>query len=116
MDISGLSNVYTEYLNQQTDNVSSKKMQDTVSKDYSKATDEELLDVCKQFEAYFMEQVFKQMEKTIIKDESSSGQTTALVDYFKDSALQELTNTAADKQGLGIAQMLYEQMKRNYDL
>ena len=116
MDISGLSNIYTEYLNQQTDNVSSKKMQDTVSKDYSKATDEELLDVCKQFEAYFMEQVFKQMEKTIIKDESSSGQTTALVDYFKDSALQELTNTAADTQGLGIAQMLYEQMKRNYDL
>ena len=57
MDISGLSNVYTEYLNQQTDNVSSKKMQDTVSKDYSKATDDELLDVCKQFEAYFMEQV-----------------------------------------------------------
>ena len=116
MDISGLSNIYTEYLNQQTDNVSSKKMQDTVSKDYSKATDEELLDVCKQFEAYFMEQVFKQMEKTIIKDESSSGQTTALVDYFKDSALQELTKTSTETQGLGIAQMLYEQMKRNYDL
>ena len=116
MDISGLSNVYTEYLNQQTDNVSSKKMQDTVSKDYSKATDEELLDVCKQFEAYFMEQVFKQMEKTIIKDESSSGQTTALVDYFKDSALQELTKTSTETQGLGNAQMLYEQMKRNYEL
>lgn len=116
MDISGLSNVYTEYLNQQTDNISSKKMQDTMSKDYSKATDEELLDVCKQFEAYFMEQVFKQMEKTIIKDESSSGQTTALVDYFKDSALQELTKTSTETQGLGIAQMLYEQMKRNYEL
>ena len=41
MDISGLSNIYTEYLNQQTDNVSNKKMQDTVSKDYSKATDDE---------------------------------------------------------------------------
>ena len=116
MDISGLSNVYTEYLNQQTDNVSSKKMQDTVSKDYSKATDDELLDVCKQFEAYFMEQVFKQMEKTIIKDESSTSNTGALVDYFKDSALQELTKTSTETQGLGIAQMLYEQMKRNYSL
>lgn len=116
MDISGLSNIYTEYLNQQTDNVSAKKMQDTVSKDYSQASDEELLDVCKQFEAYFMEQVFKQMEKTIIKDESSSGTSTALVDYFKDSALQELTKTSTETQGLGIAQMLYEQMKRNYGL
>ena len=116
MDISGLSNVYTEYLNQQTDNVSTKKMQDAASKDYSKASDEELLDVCKQFEAYFMEQVFKQMEKTVIKDESSSGSSTALVDYFNDSALQELTKTSTETQGLGIAQALYEQMKRNYGL
>ena len=107
MDISGLSNIYTEYLNQQTDNVSSKKMQNTVSKDYSNATEDELLDVCKQFEAYFMEQVFKQMEKTIIKDESSSANTSALVDYFKDSALQELTKTSTETQGIGIAQMLY---------
>ena len=116
MDISALSSTYTDYLSQQTENVSSKKMQDTVSKDYSKATDAELLDVCKQFEAYFMEQVFKQMEKTIIKDESSSGTNTALVDYFKDSTLQELTKTSTETQGLGIAQMLYEQMKRNYGL
>ena len=56
------------------------------------------------------------MEKTIIKDESSSGTTSTLVDYFKDSALQELTKTSTETQGLGIAQMLYEQMKRNYDL
>ena len=116
MDISGLGNIYTDYMNQQTDNVSSKKMQDTVSKDYSQATEEELLDVCKQFEAYFMEQVFKQMEKTIIKDKSSIGNSTAMVDYFKDSALQELTKTSTETQGLGIAQALYEQMKRNYGL
>ena len=116
MDVSGLSNIYTDYMNQQADNVSSKKMQDTVSKDYSQATDAELLDVCKQFEAYFMEQVFKQMEKTIIKDESSGGNSTALVDYFKDSTLQELTKTSTETQGLGIAQALYEQMKRNYGL
>ena len=116
MDISGLSNIYTDYMNQQAENVSSKKMQNTVSKDYSQATEEELLDVCKQFEAYFMEQVFKQMEKTIIKDEASAGTSTALVDYFKDSALQELTKTSTETQGLGIAQALYEQMKRNYGL
>lgn len=116
MDISGLSNIYTDYLGQQAEAAKTSKMTQTASKDYSKVTDDELMDVCKQFEAYFMEQVFKQMEKTIIKDEESSQSTTALVDYFKDSALQDLTNTAADTQGLGIAQMLYEQMKRNYGL
>ncbi len=116
MDISGLSNIYTEYLNQQTDNISTQKLQNTVSKDYSEATDDELLDVCKQFEAYFMEQVFKQMEKTVIKDESSSESNSTLVDYFKDTALQELTKQSTETQGLGIAQALYEQMKRNYGL
>lgn len=116
MDISGLSNIYTDYLNQQTDNISSQKLQNTVSKDYSEATDDELMDVCKQFEAYFMEQVFKQMEKTVMKDEDSSGSNSTLVDYFKDTALQELTQQSTETQGLGIAQALYEQMKRNYGL
>ena len=116
MDLSGLSGVYGDYLGQQIDSAKNSKIKQTVSKDYSKATDDELMDVCKQFEAYFMEQIFKGMEKTIIKAEEDSKSTTALVDYFKDSALQELTNTAADTQGLGIAQMLYDQMKRNYGL
>ena len=39
-----------------------------------------------------------------------------LVDFFKDNALQELASTSTEKQGLGLAQMLYEQMKRNYNL
>ena len=116
MELSGLSNVYSEYLNQQVDQAKTTKMTEVASKDYKNSTDKELMDVCKQFEAYFMEQVFKQMEKTIIKDESSTGSSTALVDYFKDSALQELTKTSTETQGLGIAQALYEQMKRNYGL
>ena len=116
MDISGLSNVYDDYLSQQIDSAKASKITQTVSKDYSKATGDQLMDVCKQFEAYFLEQVFKQMEKTIIKDGEGARSTTALVDYFKDSALQDLTRTASDTQGLGIAQMLYEQMKRNYGL
>ena len=116
MDISGLSNVYTEYLNQQTDNVSAKKMQDTISKDYSQASDKELLDVCKQFEAYFMEQMFKGMMKTIPKSEESESSNSALVDYFTDSTIQELSKQSTEQNSLGLAQMMYEQMKRNYDL
>lgn len=108
--------MYTDYLTQQIDEAQTSKMQETVSKDYSRATDDELLNVCKQFEAYFLEQIFKQMEKTIIKDEESSASTSALVDYFKDSAIADLAATSTETQGLGIAQMLYEQMKRNYNL
>lgn len=116
MDISGLTSGYSDYLTQQIEEAQTAKIQNTVSKDYTQATDDELMDVCKQFEAYFLEQVFKQMEKTIIRDEESSGSSTALVDYFKDSAIAELATQSTETQGLGIAQMLYEQMKRNYGL
>ena len=115
MELSGLTNIYGDYLTQQVDEAKTAKMKNTVSKDYSQATDDELLDVCKQFEAYFLEQIFKQVEKTIIKDEENSS-TSTLVDYFKDSAIADLATQSTQTQGLGIAEMLYEQMKRNYNL
>ena len=37
-----------------------------------------------------------------------------MVDYFKDTAVQELTAQATEQNGFGIAQTLYEQMKRQY--
>ena len=115
MDISSIS-AYTDHL--QTQNTSADKQSETPDKtDYSKAQDEELLDACKQFESYLLEQVFKEMEKTVdcFKEEDSDPNST-LVDYFKDNTLQELASDSTEKQGLGIAQMLYEQMKRNYNL
>lgn len=64
MDIGGISSLYTDYVqNQNTEETKLKEKLD--STDYSQATDDELLDACKQFEAYFLEQVFKEMEKTV---------------------------------------------------
>ena len=85
--------------------------------DYTKSSDDELLAVCKEFEAYFVEQMFKEMQKTVdvFKDEDSDPNGN-LVDFFKDNAIQELAGLQTEREGLGLAQMLYEQMKRNYDL
>lgn len=116
MDLSGLTSQYTEYLNQQVNQAQNKKIKEAVSKDYSGASEDELMEVCQEFEAYFVEQIFKQMEKTIPKAEEGDSSTSTLVDYFKDATLQELTKQSTKTQGLGIAQMLYEQMKRNYDI
>ena len=76
-----------------------------------------MLAVCKEFEAYFVEQMFKEMQKTVdvFKDEDSDPNGN-LVDFFKDNAIQELAGLQTEREGLGLAQMLYEQMKRNYDL
>ena len=76
------------------------------------ATDEELMDACKEFEAYFMEQVMKEMIKTTKLDGEDESSNT-MVDYFKDTAIADLAKESTDQNSLGLAQMLYEQMKRN---
>ena len=77
------------------------------------AESEELLEVCKEFEAYFVEQMFKAMEKMVPEDEESS---TNEVDMFSDYMYQDMAKSATTQQDFGIAQKLYEQMKRNYGL
>ncbi|MBO6015685.1 MAG: rod-binding protein [Lachnospiraceae bacterium] len=85
------------------------------SKDLKGSTDEELMDVCKQFEAYFLEQVFKEMKKTVPQNEEMSSSSQSLQDYFGDELLKEFSLQSTKTQSLGLAQMLYEQMKRNVE-
>ena len=85
--------------------------------DYSTATDEELMDACKSFEAYFIEQAMKGMEKMIPESDDEDSSSTSYVEMFKDNLYQEYAESATERgDGIGIAKMLYEQMKRNYDL
>ncbi len=116
IDVSGLTSGYTDYMNVQSDNYKTEALKNTVSGDYSQASDEKLMDACKQFESYFLEQVLKEMEKTIPKNEDSSESSSNMVDYFKDTTMQELAKESTDSNSLGLAQTLYEQMKRNYSV
>lgn len=116
IDISGLTNGYSDYLSSTVQDAAAQKLKSVASADYSKATDDELMKVCKQFESYFLEQVFKEMNKTIPQSEYTSQSTSNLVDYFKDNTIQELASQSTEQNSLGLAQMLYEQMKRNYDM
>ena len=80
----------------------------------SKATDEELMEACKTFESYFIEQAIKGMEKTIPDNDDSSA---SYLNMFKDTLYQEYADIASERgDGIGIAKMLYEQMKRNYNI
>lgn len=116
MDFSNIAGMYSDaYAN--AANQSASKLKDKLSgADYSKATDDELLDACKQFEAYFVEQMYKGMLKTIPESENTSNYTNTLMDYYKDQMIQSIAEETTKQSGLGLAQMLYEQMKRNYGL
>lgn len=71
--------------------------------------DKELMDVCKSFETYFVEQVFKEMRKTVPESEEKN----EYMDYFGDMLYEEYSKEITKNDGMGIAQMLYESMKRN---
>lgn len=110
--MSEISSIYSsQYLNQSN---SANKVESSIKKDYSNSTDDELMGVCKQFESYFVEQMFKAMKKMVPEEKSTSGVST--LDYFKDNLTQEYASMATEKGELGIAQTLYNQMKINYNL
>ncbi len=92
------------------------KLESTLGSDLSKATKDELMDVCKDFEAYFTEQMFKAMQKMVPESENVSSSTKQLQEYYKEQMVQSFADQSAQGEGLGIAQTLYEQMKRNYGL
>ena len=86
--------------------------------DLSNSTDEELMSVCKQFEAYFLEQVFKEMKNTVPKSDTSSDSGMSMMkDYYEEEMIKEYASEASQQgDGVGLAQTLYEQMKRNYNV
>ncbi|MCR5626917.1 MAG: rod-binding protein [Lachnospiraceae bacterium] len=114
MDIS--SNLYTQLNNQSAvSDALSSKVKDAAGKNYDKASDAELMDACKQFESYFIEQVYKKMWDTVPESEYSSQATSTLVDYYKGEMIKTMADETSDQSGLGIANMLYQQMKRNVE-
>lgn len=115
MDITGISSMYND-IYASASNQSASKLEGELGKDYSVATEDELMDACKQFEAYFLEQMFKEMMKTIPESGSLSGSTGSMVDYYKDQMIQNIAADSTEQNSLGLAQTLYEQMKRNYGL
>lgn len=129
--ISGLNSIYNNgtYTNTTTD-----ALQSTLNtKDLSSASDDELMEVCKDFEEYFVEQMVKSMIKMAdvdgeddngygsifgLSSESDSGMST-MSNFYGDkmvTMLSEALCSSENGKGLGIAQNLYNQMKRNYSI
>ncbi|MCR5526090.1 MAG: rod-binding protein [Lachnospiraceae bacterium] len=79
-------------------------------------SDEELLEACKSFEQYFLEQIFKEAQKTIMKDDSDmSASSKTLQSFYTDGLAEHIASASVEQGGIGLAQMMYEQMKRTED-
>ena len=119
MDLTGLG-MYTDYMTD-TNRVNTENLQKKLENTSQAETTENdaLLDACKQFEAYLWEQIYKEMEKTtkvFSDDEDEDAYASNMVDCFKDTVIQQISSQTAAEQSNSLAQMLYEQAKRNYNL
>ncbi len=74
------------------------------------SSDEELMEACKEFEAYLLEQVIKQVKESML---DSDEEENDYLEMFGDTMVEEIASTISDSEDLGIAQSLYESMKNN---
>lgn len=129
--ISGLNSVYTN--GTYTDTTTSSIQNTLNTKDLSTSSDDELMEVCKDFEEYFVEQMVKSMLKMAkvdgddddsyasifgLSSDSDSGMST-MSSFYGDKMVTMISEAMCDSEngkGLGIAQNLYNQMKRNYNI
>lgn len=82
------------------------KLEGSLNKIKSGTSDEELMNACKSFEQYFVEQVMKEFTSSL--DEINDGEYTK---YFGDTMIESYAEKVTDTGDLGIAKMLYESMK-----
>ena len=84
----------------------------------AKSSEEELKGVLKDFESYFLEQVFKEMKDSLTwSDKDDEDHAMAQYkDMFMDQAIEMLADDLVDDLGESLTQQLYEQMRRNYNI
>ena len=120
MDVSGI----TSMLNQTgatnaTNSANSAKadsLKNSVNGLSSNSTDEELMEVLKDFESYFMEQMIKQMKETFTDEDEESSMASQYTDTFMDYAIEDIADILLEEVGGNMTQQLFEQMKRNYNI
>jgi flagellar protein FlgJ len=103
-----IGSTYLDYNNAlaDTSKVNADKLSANINKINSETSDEELMEACKSFEQYFVEQVIKEFTKSI-----EEFQGNKYMDMFGDTLITEYAGKVSDSGNLGIAQMLYESMK-----
>ena len=118
MDISGLGNSYLEnaisqnqFERQQTQATSAKNAASGLSLE---STREELTEAAKSFEAYFVEQVIKEVKDSVDLFGDTDSTTGMTADFYLDSTIQTLARELVDEFGGSFTEDMVDQMARNY--
>ena len=120
MDVSGITSMLSQTgATNAANNASSAKtdsLKNSVNGLSSNSSDEELMEVLKDFESYFVEQMIKQMKETFTDEEEESSMASQYTDTFMDYAIEDVADMLLEEVGGSMTQQLFEQMKRNYNI
>ncbi len=120
MDVTGITSMLnqTASTNATTSANTAKadSLKSSVSGLSSDSTEEELLEVLKDFESYFIEQMIKQMKETFTDEDEESSMASQYTDTFMDYAIEDVADMLLEEVGGSMTQQLFEQMKRNYNI
>lgn len=107
-----VSSVYDTY-SQNIKSTTGSSVQGALASVDKDSSDEELMAVCKDFESYFVQKVIEQARASILDNEEDKDGGEYLK-MFGDTLNQSLAETITENGGTGLAQQLYDSMKRNY--
>lgn len=108
----GSNFLYQQQLQQSASKTGAEKLSNKLSGlSASEASDEELMEACKSFEQYLVEQVIKSTKKAMIPE--SDEDDNQYMKYFGENLYQEYSKIITENANLGIAKMLYDSVKRD---
>lgn len=104
-DVSSMYDTYAQSLK----NSSGLTAQGTLNAVGENSTDEELMEACKGFESYFVQKIIEQARKMVQSDEDEG----EYMQYFGDTLNQAYAEAITESGQIGLAQELYDSMKRD---
>lgn len=90
-----------------------KKFESILQEVASSKQEKELKEACQNFEALFLNMIFKSMRNTIQKSELM-GESFA-TNMYEDMLYEKFSEEAAKDRGIGIGDMLYKQLSKNLE-
>ena len=78
------------------------------------SSEQEMKQAIKDSESYFVEQILKNVQESLKRDEDSSN--AQLTEFFMEQVGQKISDQIVDQVGDRMTQTLYEQMCRNYHI
>ncbi len=106
------SSIYNSYYAQNVSSAAGADLQSRLEGVESVNDDEELMDVCKDFESFFVQKLIEEAKKTL-ENEDEQGE---YMQYFGSMLNEAYADAVVDGGGIGLAQQLYDSMKTQYNL